>query len=98
MNLGNALKAAREQAGLSQNKAAPKIGTNQPYLCQLEGNKRFPSEDMLKNISKAYKIPVSIIFWMGMEAKDVTPDKREAFKLLKPSIDELIGEIFKEKE
>lgn len=98
MNLGLAIKQARERAGLTQTQAQHLVETDQRYLSHLETNRKFPSQKMLEKISKAYDIPICVLFWMGMEEGDVSENKREEFMAVKPKVDKLIGKIFKKKE
>lgn len=93
MNLGQALKDLRLKQGLSQVEAASKIGMTQAYLSRIENNEKEPSTDMIKKIGSAYGSPLSIVLWMATDEVDVSENKREAFRHIKPIVDSLINQL-----
>ena len=53
------LKAGRKQAGLTQLKAAKRLGMSQPYLSQLEKGLRFVTPELAERATKAYGLSSS---------------------------------------
>lgn len=51
------LKAARVNAGLTQDEAAKKAGINKTTLLNWENQKTFPRIDQLENLCAIYNIP-----------------------------------------
>lgn len=58
-SLGQQLKELRAASGLSQAAMARKSKVSQPTLCQAELDRIVPSENTLKKLAKAYKVPVA---------------------------------------
>lgn len=57
--LGEELKKAREEAGLSQEKLAFAAELDRTYISHLENNKKSPTLDVVFRICDALKIPAS---------------------------------------
>lgn len=94
MDLGNTLRTIRREKNITQSEAVLKLKISQTYLSQLEANKKEPSLPMLKKISKFYGIPVPVIMWKSLTDKDIVHSKKEAWAILKVSVDNLIKEFF----
>jgi transcriptional regulator with XRE-family HTH domain len=60
--LGNYLRKARKEAGLSQEEFADKIGINRTYYGNLERGENGASIDKLQKISKVLNVPLSELF------------------------------------
>ena len=94
MNIGKTIRNIRkEQIGLNQKELSTELGITQSYLSQIENGNRVPSMDLIVEISKFFEVPTSILFWFSTDVKDVREEKREAFLMLKPSVDKLINSI-----
>jgi transcriptional regulator with XRE-family HTH domain len=94
MNLGRNIKNIRRQRGLTQVEFASLCGISQTYLSQIEGNLKEPNLSTLKVISDNLEIPLPILFFLSLTEEDVQPNKREAFKMIGPSINSLVNEFF----
>lgn len=94
MNLGNAIKTLRKQKQLKQKQFCDEVGITQSYLSTIESNKKKPSIEVLEKIACKLNTPFAVLFWFTLDENDVEPRKQEMFKLLKPSIDGLINELF----
>lgn len=57
------LKAARVNAGLSQDEAAEAIGVNKSTLANYEQGKTFPTASKIRKIEEVYKVSYSDIFF-----------------------------------
>lgn len=94
MDIGIAFVNVRKKKGIRQNVAAKSIGISQTYLSQIEGNKKSPSMDLVEKMCKVYDVPLGIMFWNSITVDDVSKKKLTSFKMLKPSIDAMIDEMF----
>lgn len=97
MNLGKAIKTIRIKSGIRQNEFARLINVTQGYLSQLEADKKEPSIDLLNRISQQVFIPLPILLWFSVDESDVKKGLEDSFKIMKPSIDELIYSFFLDK-
>lgn len=94
MDLGNKIKNIRKQKGLTQAAFALSIGITQTYLSQIESNLKEPNLSTLKSISEGLGVPLPILFFLSMTEEDVRPNKRNAFKIVSPSVNSLVNEFF----
>jgi len=94
MDLGNTIKRMRKQKSLTQVEFATSCGITQTYLSQIENNLKYPNLATLKIIGEKLNIPLPILFFLSMTEEDVEPRKRDAFKIISPSIQSLINEFF----
>ncbi|MFL5786793.1 MAG: helix-turn-helix domain-containing protein [Flavisolibacter sp.] len=92
MNLGRAIKELRKEQGLSQEELALASSITQAALSQIENGKR-PGSGTLNKISKALKVPVSLIYALGMDKEDVPKGKRVVYDQLFPIVQNLIIQI-----
>lgn len=94
MKLGESVKNLRKEIGLSQKDLAKRIGVTQTYLSLIESGKKVPSVPVLESIAGLFKSPLPVLLWFSVEITDVPIEKREAYKMLKPSIDQMIKSVF----
>jgi XRE family transcriptional regulator, regulator of sulfur utilization len=94
MKIGKAIKELRLKKALNQKDYASRIGITQSYLSQIETDTKKPSTELLEFIAHDLDMPLPVMFWFGVEECDITENKREAYKMLKPSIDALITSLF----
>lgn len=94
MDLGNTIKTLRIQKDLKQNKFAELCNITQAYLSQIENNHKEPNLSTLKKISSKLETPLPILFFLSMDNNDIDPNKKEAYKLIGPSVKSLINEFF----
>lgn len=96
MNVGIAIRKIRKEKTpqLNQSEFAKLIGITQTYLSQIETGAKTPKISVLETISKEVKIPLPIIFWLGINEEDIAEHKREYFRFLKPTVDVMINEFF----
>jgi transcriptional regulator with XRE-family HTH domain len=92
MNLGKAIKDLRKEQGLSQEQLAKAANITQAALSQIENGKR-PGSGTLKKVSKALKVPVSLIYVVGIEKDDVPKEKQVLYDQLFPVIQSLVMKI-----
>lgn len=58
-NIAERLRAAREQAGLTQGQVAKLLGMNRPTISEIEAGRRKISAEELKSFSKIYCVSIS---------------------------------------
>jgi transcriptional regulator with XRE-family HTH domain len=88
------LRAAREQAGLSQGQAARLLDMHRPTISEIEAGRRRVQVDELSHFAKLYKVSVS---WLTSEAADddavdprVELAARELSKLKQDDLDRVL--------
>lgn len=94
MNIGKVIKDTRKQQGQTQVEFALSCEITQTYLSQIENNSKEPNLSTLKKISASLDIPLPILFFMSLNKEDISPEKREAFEIINPSVKSLINEFF----
>ena len=98
MNIGNTIRTLRRYKKYSQTDITIRTGITVGYLSKIEHGHKRPSMDVLESISKALNVPMPILFFMSLDEQDIDPSKQDMFKVLKPSIDELIKGFFIDSE
>jgi ribosome-binding protein aMBF1 (putative translation factor) len=58
--LGKALAAARQRAGLTQAQVAKRAKTSQPYIASLEAGRRVPSFETLHRVASAIGLRLTV--------------------------------------
>lgn len=94
MDLGNTIKNIRKTKGFNQVEFATTCGITQTYLSQIENNAREPNLSVLKTIADKLEVPLPIIFFQSLTEDDVKEDKRELFKIISPSFNKILDDIF----
>ncbi|WP_376777234.1 helix-turn-helix domain-containing protein [Flavobacterium covae] len=94
MNLGTVIKNIRKQKGQTQQEFALNCGITQTYLSQIENNSKEPNLSTLKEISNNLDLPLPILFYLSLNEDDISPEKREAFEKINPSVKTLINDFF----
>lgn len=96
MTTAKAIKHARKNyAQQNQNEFAESVGITQPYLSRLENGHAKPTVKLLESMADHCGVPMAVLFWFGITDRDVQENKVEAFRMLKPTIDSMMNEIFK---
>jgi transcriptional regulator with XRE-family HTH domain len=94
MDLGLAIKSIRKQKGLKQNQFAELCEITPSYLSQIENNNKEPNLSILKIISNNLGTPLPILFFLSLDNDDINPEKKEAIKMIAPSIKSLVNQFF----
>lgn len=92
--LGDGIRTVRKKKKVTQTDLAEMAGQFRSHISQLEGGMRHPSINALKNYAEFLEVHPALFFWFGINRDEIDQDKRAKFDILKPSIDELIDEIF----
>ena len=67
-----------------------KIGISKAYLNLIENDKKQPSIELLTKIAELYDIPVQMLIFLSLSEDDVKENKKLAYRITKPAIDDLI--------
>lgn len=94
MDLGITIKRYRISKGMTQGCLCEKLSITQTYLSQVESNKKEPTLKVLKKISNVLDVPLPILMFLSLSDSDVSAEKLEMFKMLKPSIHAMIKTFF----
>jgi transcriptional regulator with XRE-family HTH domain len=87
------LRAAREQAGLSQGQVAKLLGLQRPSISEIEAGRRKVSAEELTRFSDIYNVSIS---WLTKEEPEVSDPAielaaRELAKLKKEDLDTVLN-------
>ena len=94
MNIGQSIRLLRiDKAKERQNVFSINIGITQSYLSQIENGQKKASTELLEKIANYLQIPLPILFWFGVEEKDIRPHLTGHFRFIKPSIDKMLESI-----
>lgn len=94
MDIGSVIKDLRKEKNITQIKFAELCQISQTYLSQIENNQKDPNLSTLKIIAKNLNIPLPIMFFLALDDKDISDEKKDAFRLLSPSIKSMIHTFF----
>ena len=94
MKIGQAIRILRKNDLSKQGEFADSIGISQAYLSGIENGHKKPSLEVIQKIAESLEVPLAVLFWFGVEREDVSEDKQYIYDILKPSIDNLINEVF----
>lgn len=94
MNIGQAIRTLRKNELMNQEEFSSSVGITQSYLSLIEKGHKKPSMEVLQQMADSLKTPLPVLFWFGVEKEDVPEEKQYIYDTLKPSIDNLINEVF----
>jgi len=94
MNIGQAIRKLRKNELMNQEQFASSVGITQSYLSLIEKGHKKPSLEVLEQMADILNTPLPVLFWFGIDREDVDEKKQYAYDTLKPSIDNLINEVF----
>lgn len=94
MQIGDAVKTLRLEKKLKQKELASLCSITQTYLSQIENNKKRPNFELFERLSGHLGVPLPVVLFLSITEDDVVASKRELFRIMKPSINKFIDEIF----
>lgn len=94
MNIGQSIRKLRKNKLMNQEEFASSVGITQPYLSLIEKGHKKPSLEVLEQMADILNTPLPVLFWFAIEREDVDEKKQYVYDTLKPSIDNLINEVF----
>ena len=95
MTIGKSIQLIRKRAKEDQATFSTAIGIGQAYLSRIENDRSKPTIKLIEKIAEHVSVPVPVLFWFGADEQDF--DNVEAFRMLKPTIDSMMGELIKER-
>lgn len=94
MTLGETIRIERNKMKLTQKEFASKIGISQTSLSQIECSVTYPERNTQNKIEEVFGTPLLFLQFKNISEADVPEDRRELFRALKPTIDDLINQLF----
>lgn len=91
MRLGSSVKKVRKRLGIKQYDLAAKVGISVSYLSLIENGERDPGLGIISRICVGMGVSEVVLLWESIEEEDIDPYKRELFRTLKPTIDNMLG-------
>lgn len=96
MNIGLAIKEIRISKNISQGELASLCNLSQTSLSQIESGIKRPNPKNLAKICNSLNVSESFLYLYGLDVDDVPESKKETFKILFPSIKEMMLKVFLE--
>lgn len=90
MNIGKGIKEIRKQKGLNQFALANACKLSQTSLSQIENGIKRPNPKTLKKICGVLDISEVLLYILGTEEKDVPKEKKQIYKMLFPTVKDLV--------
>lgn len=94
MEIGRAIKNLRESKGIKQRELSDLCKITQTYLSLIENEKKKPNLVLIEKISYHLGIPLPVVFFQSLTEEDVESSKKEMFRLMAPTINNLIKSVF----
>ena len=94
MELGVILGSIIKKRGLTQATVANRAGISSTALSQIVRGNYNPSPATLRKLSEVLEIPLPIIYFLGVSEDDVPDDRRELYRIMSPTIQDMIFKIF----
>lgn len=76
--IGQRLRMAREQAGLSQSQVAKMLGLHRPTISEMEAGRRKVSAEELGRLSEIFDVRIE---WLAASQNDDTDERRDKIEL-----------------
>ncbi|RDV14532.1 XRE family transcriptional regulator [Pontibacter diazotrophicus] len=94
MNLGETIKELRKRKGFNQSEFAAKCNISPTSLSLIESGKKRPHTKTLDAICSALEIPEPFLYFLSTTESDIPEEKREAYKILGPTIKSMMSQLF----
>lgn len=94
MNLGETIKDLRKSKGFNQSDFAAKCNISPTSLSLIESGKKRPHPKTLNDICLALEIPEPYLYFLSATESDIPENKKEAYKILGPTIKSMINQLF----
>ena len=97
MKIGKVIKGLRKRKGYNQTEFAAMCDITQTSLSLIETDVKRPSPTTLKQICKALEVPEMYLYILSAEENDVPKQKRYLYKVLFPTIESMVKQLWLEK-
>ncbi len=94
MSIGEVLKILLKNKNITQTELAVKIGKSRTAVSQIVNGVYNPNQETLEKIANALEVPVPIIYFLTIDESDIPEDKKQLYKMLSPSIENFLFDIF----
>jgi transcriptional regulator with XRE-family HTH domain len=98
MNIGKVIKELRKLKGVNQTDFAGSCGITQTSLSLIESGTKRPNPKTLKKICLNLEVPEMYLYILSAEEGDVPEEKKSLFKILFPTIESLVKQLWVDKE
>jgi len=92
--LGKGIRITRKQNNLTLLELSTKLKIHVNHLGALENERKTPTIKLLYNIAKALKTHPAVLFWNGVDEKEIKKKNRPKLLVFKPTIDNIFKELF----
>lgn len=96
MKIGKTIRELRKRKSISQTDFSASIGITQTSLSKIEADITYPHDSTIKKIIKVLDIPEHFLYLLSATVEDVPKKKKPIFKILYPTIRQLIFSIIDE--
>ena len=94
MKRHDVIKLLLKRKGITQKELSKNIGISQTAISLILTGANNPSDDTFAKISTVLEVPIAIINYMTLSEKDIPESKREIFRILNPSMEAFLKEMF----
>ncbi len=95
MQIGKTIKLLRKEKGWTQEDFSKKIDISVTSLSLIESGATRPNKTTLLSICNVLEIPESFLFVLSISEDDVPPEKREVYKILAPTLRNIVEQLVK---
>ncbi len=93
MKIGLAIKKIRAEKDISQKELSKRTKISATSLSQIEKGTKRPSAKNLTKICKALDVPESLIYFYGLEEKDIPAKNRKLYSVVFPALEEMVKKL-----
>lgn len=90
MNLGKAIKDARDKLNMTQSQLADRCSMSSMAISMIETGKTFPPKNTLEKICEAFGVSMATILLASIEEGDFPPGKKVLYKMVVSMYEELL--------
>ncbi len=95
MQIGKTIKLLRKEKGWIQEEFSKKIEISVTSLSLIESGTTRPNKTTLLRICEVLEIPEPFLFLLSISEDDVPPEKREIYKILAPTLKNIVDQLVK---
>jgi len=94
INWGITIKKYREKMKLTQVELAKRVHITSTYLSAIEHNRKEPSFSLIRDVSRAFRIPQEILYWDAVTFPESSnKDHQKAISLAKSLVESVYNQV-----